>query len=739
MFKFYINDIEINEPINWRDIRFELIQDDKYFGFFGVTSIEDAEFIRDTAKMLRHTKLSGINPFATFRIDKKSSMGIYNEYKTYDILFPDYKEELKNGQGFSVKIKLRDNNNKNKLRVREGLDLIIGRNKSVENKDINGFDLIEANILRKKIRFATTWKWTDYLQKTSAGSPNETPAADFHNASQNLSEVYKAHWGLELINSNDPNATSSTHEEFSGGYTPSLAGMIFNESNVEREVTLKGSFDMQLACARSGSGSYDAEYEIKFFLAEFVYDTGINAYDKVAELTSMILAITIPSYAPVPSSTFPLGGLLDGFFPTSNDRFIDFNINFPIDIVFTKKAKRTYAIMFKYTKIGSTSEDLKIYGVLQKNGSNYLSTYFDDNLNEYPESKHRGAMVYESLKSLLEQQTDKVNIFNSNFFGRTDLGYAENGEGSGIFITDGLLLRNAVDTNDTPTNLVLQFEKLYKTLDAIYGLQMFYENGKIHIEKRDWTRNKVIKLTYRDISTVPLNDKIFGAIKVGNNKVKLEDVNGTNEFNSISNFTVPIQGDNNVLDLVTEYNTDYTPVEYARRLVYVKAESLDSMFDDKVFLIAVELIDGVWTTKTVADKYDIINGIINPNTAFNLEFSPKRMMLNNRDFIDSLMYNSNGELVRFEKSEDLAALISRKNSGNIITEQTDFIPDVSKAKYKPFLYQITGSVINPEEKFINRNNLYEFEYLGEIVRGYLWQIKDAQEETLIEILPKAIN
>lgn len=739
MFKFYINDIEIKEPINWQDIRFELIQDDKYFGFFGISSIEDAEFISDTAKMLRDTKISGINPEATFRVDKKSAMGIYNEYQTYDILFSEYKEDLKNGQGFSVKISLRDNSNKNKLRVREGLDLIVGRDKSVENKDINGFNLIEANILRKRIRFATTWKWTDYLQKTSAGSPNESPVADFHNASQNLSSVYKAHWGLELINSNDPNATSSTHEEFTSGYKPSLAGMIFNESNVQREVTIKGSFDMVLACARTGSGAIDARYEINFILAEFEYDSAINAYDKVAELSSMNLLITIPSYAPFPNDTFPLGGLLDGYFPTSNDKFIEFNINFPIDVVFTKKAKRTYGIMFKYSKIGSTTEDLKIYGVLQKNGSNYLSAYFDDNLNEYPESKHRGSMVYECLQSLLEQQTDKINSFSSNLFGRTDLGYSENGEGSGIFITDGLLLRNAIDTNDIPTNLVLQFEKLYKTLDAIYGIQMFYENGKIHIEKRDWNRNNIIKLTYRDISTVPLNSRVFGAIKVGNDKVKLEDVNGTNEFNSISNYTVPIQGNNNVLDLVTEYNTDYTSVEYARRLVYVKAESLDTMFDDKVFLIAVELIGGIWTTKTVADKYDIITGIINPDTAFNLEFSPKRMMLNNRDFIDSLMYNSNGELVRFEKSEDLAALISRKNAESIITEQTDFIPDVSKAKYKPFLYQITGSVINPEEKFINRNNLYEFEYLGEIVRGYLWQIKDAQEETLIEILPKAIN
>ena len=52
MYKFFIDDIEVNEPLNWQDIIFGLEQDVQYFGYFGIASIDKVELFGESANKM---------------------------------------------------------------------------------------------------------------------------------------------------------------------------------------------------------------------------------------------------------------------------------------------------------------------------------------------------------------------------------------------------------------------------------------------------------------------------------------------------------------------------------------------------------------------------------------------------------------------------------------------------------------------------------------------------------------
>jgi len=54
MYKFYINDIETNEPLNWKELSFNLAQDPNYFGYFRNGAIEKAQLYGKAGKQVKY-------------------------------------------------------------------------------------------------------------------------------------------------------------------------------------------------------------------------------------------------------------------------------------------------------------------------------------------------------------------------------------------------------------------------------------------------------------------------------------------------------------------------------------------------------------------------------------------------------------------------------------------------------------------------------------------------------------
>ena len=95
----------------------------------------------------------------------------------------------------------------------------------------------------------------------------------------------------------------------------------------------------------------------------------------------------------------------------------------------------------------------------------------------------------------------------------------------------------------------------------------------INIEKRSEAfGNNETEITYSEITSEVFQELIYTSVQVGNKRIPYEDVNGTSEPNTILEFDTPIRVDENVLELLTKYNTDYTGIERARRLSFVNSD-----------------------------------------------------------------------------------------------------------------------------------------------------------------------
>ena len=408
------------------------------------------------------------------------------------------------------------------------------------------------------------------------------------------------------------------------------------------------------------------------------------------------------------------------------------DISFNLQHNFTKRKDRAYMLYVTYVEANPNSQDVpKPIVSLKSGGDNYVYGYYDEKLDD---TIHKGQLVYECLDSLITQITDNQASLESNFFGRTDNGYSVNGDGHDIIITNGLLLRNATEVNGDKPNLALEFLKLYKSLNYIYGLKLDFKDDKIIIEKRDWTTNNTVELAYNKLSITKWNDKIYNEILVGNTKVEYENINGTNEFNSTLKFSPQINARKNTLDLVSPYNLDYLGVELAKRNGFSSKRNVDTKYDDKVFLISAEKINGVWQTKTVSDKYSTIEGVLFPDTSYNLDFSPKRMMINNSDIINAFMSKRSNEIVSYEVSNNLASLSSQKIGGNLVIEKSDYTPSI--AVYMPELIEIESHLSQSEKVFNNKHSLYKISHKNGYLYGFLYSVEESEEKATIKLIRK---
>lgn len=756
MYKFFINNIQTNEPLNWNEIVFGLEQDDNYYGYIGTSPLDKLILYKDAAKKVKEFN-KDFNPITSYVIKKKSSAGVYNVLYNYSIDYTSYEENYNKKEGLTITVSLLDSHIQGKVRDRESIEVKVGNNKSIEDVSLTGNDLINWTARRKTLRHSASFKFNESLQSNTINFQRTTPpdtktltfpymhysgggAAYYGSAEEDGHNAI----GFEMTQQNLSFAQTSTTnlraeaEPLDPSFECSLSEMLLNVSDKDRYVNMKADIDFNVVLFGGALPVKGANYLNIAFVEYKPYNDTVGHY----EVNSLITTSTFYAEVNPDADNGNLDPSVVGtdyedlFYVGAATTYRKTPINFTKDIYFTKKKDHTYGfITINYENSGFTIVSV-LNSLLELNelGSNELDFYYNDNNDEFEDSTHKGQLIYKVLESVIEQITDTPNSFYSEYFGHTDYGYAANGEGSGIMVTNGLLMRKGLDPNGNEPNLTVNFLDTYKTATSLKGLMMFYKDGKIHIEKRDWSRDDVITLDYEDLTIKNLEEKIYNSLVVGNEKVLVEDLNGTNEFNILQNYSIPINGKKNELDLKTSYCTSYTALEYARRTGFLNSKNIDSNYDDLVFFVAVEKKGGVWITKSVSNKYDIIEGVILPDTAYNIEFSPKRMLINNRDILDAIFHKSIGTKIRFESTENLAPLESRLIGGNLIVEQEDFTTETPI--YKTEVAELTTGIEQAEKVFNQLGNLYQFEYENQLLKGYLWSIREEEQQTKVILLLK---
>lgn len=190
----------------------------------------------------------------------------------------------------------------------------------------------------------------------------------------------------------------------------------------------------------------------------------------------------------------------------------------------------------------------------------------------------------------------------------------------------------------------------------------------------------------------PSKDWLFGSIKIGYPPQDYGDVNGREEFNNTLEFKTPVNSVDTILDLVSVYRTDCYGIEFLRGNFDGK-ETTDSDSDNDVFMVYAEekatVVDGISAHNIDRElNAKVTNGLLDPETVFNLWFTPKSCLYHHGYFIRSLFYNQDNETLVFtvaDKNKDLVL--------NTLTEGADVaIATLDAPIFRPVIIDFSAPI-----------------------------------------------
>jgi hypothetical protein len=297
-----------------------------------------------------------------------------------------------------------------------------------------------------------------------------------------------------------------------------------------------------------------------------------------------------------------------------------------------------------------------------------------------------GLLVYEALEKLSRDITDEINCFRSNFFGRTDSvhPYPVDGPGSLLFVTGGFQLRGFPLEKKS---IFANWQELIDSLSAIYNLGVGVErlpNNREVVVVEDvayfYSDDIILDLTdpQQGFSHTQLPDTAgddgqeakkttiaadhYNAVDIGYQKWRPNQINGLDEFNTRHEYSLPLTQVKNKYTQLSTYITAGHYIETVRRDRYDITATTDTGSDDEGFLICVlrtnDFVKPFETERNQLVKAPV-EGVLSPDTVYNLRLSPKRMLLRHAPTLAAGLIRMDRGMVKFTFGEGNTELKSR--------------------------------------------------------------------------------
>lgn len=314
---------------------------------------------------------------------------------------------------------------------------------------------------------------------------------------------------------------------------------------------------------------------------------------------------------------------------------------------------------------------------------------------------------HEAITRIINGITGLDNAVYSEYFGRVELGYADNGGGSLLFLTNGLLMRGYPSGyiyesggDDFEVSKVAQlsfkFKDFFNNLNSIYniGAGVYYDDGyKLRIENKEYFYQQEVILTID--KNVMVSDTLertrnsefyFSEINIGYEFEQPEEVSGLEDYNTKETFSTPVKSENK-LELISTYIGSAIVNELTRRKSYTLDNTIDYKYDKNILLL--KIYDDGGYVQAQAQEYDEINGIDETTRYMNLDITPSRSLIKRWGWwINSGLQKYVGKKIKYSISDINTDLSTRK---------------------------ITDTELIYENADININNLPEALFSGDII------------------------
>lgn len=207
----------------------------------------------------------------------------------------------------------------------------------------------------------------------------------------------------------------------------------------------------------------------------------------------------------------------------------------------------------------------------------------------------QGYLINETLSRVTEAITNGCLKVKSDYYGRTDskpYTSVEDGCGSLRMVNSGLQLRLAADAK-----LFLSLKDLMEGLNPIdnigYGIEEDparpgFDVLRIETVNYFYQNEEILSFDGAvDVETATDEKEHYSTIKVGYEKWEIQSIKGLDEVNSNKEFRTALSAINNGLNIVSKFVSGSYPIEITRQQSFVETGGADTTYDNETFIFCL--------------------------------------------------------------------------------------------------------------------------------------------------------
>lgn len=362
-------------------------------------------------------------------------------------------------------------------------------------------------------------------------------------------------------------------------------------------------------------------------------------------------------------------------------------------------------------------------------------------------------LPHEAFSQVCHAITGESDSFRSNYFGRTDIGYDEDGAGAYIGLMKGMLLRGYPigyieeppkdqELSQRVSQVTFKFKELFESYSKLknLGAEMLLEDGKyiIQVEPLDdlysyeigavLTRSDIKKNTFQRRFEI---DNVYSSVQAGYITQKEDLLGGLEEYSSMINHSSKLsEVVQNELNLVPVYIGASVPFEKTRRKPFEITSTEETTYDNSMFFFEMLKEEGVLVQRN-EQGFSEINGLDGLDTKLNLGLTPVQILLANGDKLgigltpyptSKIKFNSSAKTTDLSFKYTGETSLIYENGDKVVgsLENTRFTGNIISVESSVSLEDFTEHRLNPN-KIIQVWSEIDNKYV------YGWRKKESSE------------
>lgn len=602
---FYLDDLEIEEPIGFADIELSIKRDETFHGMSYEASTSSLQFYGKAFTYLKNKKeTEGVKSNVLFRALSTCENYDYEELISGRLNFGKYKESC--GDQCTVSLPIEQESCALTLLTRKDQKIDVDKDTGVDNTTILGaYDglAVETELPAHEL---------DARVEGYVLPEGDIVTID-PDCDENKFIWVRPTYGRELFNS------------ITEGQLIPINSYQVGDADFSR-ITPQLLYDDNISCF-TGEFNYSLRMKGNFT----VNNASLTISPGGARIQLVLLGPDAASTYCNPSNVFDYSCVVNQVeFYTSTGAFINHDVDFDETLTGTVIIPQGYGLYaWVYFPMGFTC-------------GNPLTVTFDPETffllyttKSCPATNADLYLIHETLSRVSESITNGCVRVKSSFYGRTDsepFSFPADGCGGLRSVTSGLKIRRAIEDK-----FFTSLKDLLEGLNAIdnIGFDIIADpdlpyGALLRIESVDYFYQNVEVLRHDAIpkaDTEIEENKHYSRIQVGYKKWEVERVNGLDEFNSTREYNTSIDTINSNLDITSILVAGTYPIEITRQQSFALSGGADTKYDNETFIMCMER-GGLYNPLQI-ELGNITNpqNIFSPNTIYNYRISPIRNLM----------------------------------------------------------------------------------------------------------------